>query len=323
MRAHPSEHAYTKSNDARDCCGREADDCGRTQQAPRKAISAPARGAGGRAGQSLAASPSAPARPHLQARGRVRGRGFGRRPARARARNAARGGARAGGHAGRARRLPGARFRARPPHRRPHRGIQLPGQRLAAAQRAPAKGALERRTPDRSALRRAPGACLLERARKDEEEEAAQAGSARQPGARAACVCGDAALLLRAGFGALCGRTVLIPVALLPSARRDGQHGQRQEPGGHVQGRNPRTAHRASQLPRHEQLGRARRDVHEHATRVRRSGSSSDGSRRAEVLRRQRLDWNRAGPHLRAHAQRRRARLRRRRDGLRDGRLVV
>src|SRR5207247_8463491 len=127
---------------------------------------------------------------------------------------------------------------------RAQRGIQLPGRRLAAAQRAPATGSRERRPPDRSALRRALSARLLERARKEEEEEAAQAGPARKPGARAACVCGDAALLLRAGLGALCGRTVLIPVALLPGARRDGQHGQRQEPGGHVQGTTPCTADR-------------------------------------------------------------------------------
>ena len=204
------------------------------------------------------------------------------------------------------RRAPRGRRAKRAPGAAPRRGrLDLSARRLATVQ-PPAS-----RSPLATARRG-----------QAQEQQAEEARAARQPRTRAARLRSDAALLLHPRLGPLRGRTVLVPVAVLAGLRGDRQHEQRPRPAGLAGARTARSPDRPAQLPRHEQLRRAGRHLHEHARRLRRHRRAADRPRRRQVLRRQRLDRHRDGAHLQTDARSRRARLCRGHHGLRDGRLL-
>ena len=198
------------------------------------------------------------------------------------------------------------------PHPTPQGGSAYP----AGATRPTLHAEPCRAGPARSCPLAPPGALAAQ------EQATGPEGPRGQPGAGARRLPSDAAPLLHRGLRSLHGRTVLLPVAVLAGARGDDHACQRARRG---QCDGPRTASPSrgpAVVSRHGQLRRSRRDLHEYPGRVRRDRRATGRSRRAEVLRRQRLGRDRARTAVQAHPQRLRPRPGRGHHGLRDGGLA-
>ena len=208
--------------------------------------------------------------------------------------------------------------------RRRRRAAARRTRRLRPARRS-GRGARNSRTRPSRSQRRARAAARRQperRPRPTRSSQAEEAGATRQSGARAGGVRSDAEALLHQGLGPVRGRTVLLPVAVLAGARGDCQRGQHPPSGGVAGARTARAPDGPELVPRHRQLGRLGRDVHEHAGGVRRHGGAAGGAGRDQVLRRQRLGGDRARAAVPADPPGGAAGQRRGDHGVRDGRLA-